>query len=54
MEKIRVDKVNCSSPIAFFILWSLILLWMLLSICNDFGNGPNQSLLDLIGAMLKL
>lgn len=49
MEGTRVDKVKCSRPVVFFIIWGLIFLWMLLSICNDFGNGPNQSLLDLIG-----
>ena len=49
MEGTRVDKVKCSRPVVFFTFWSIILLWMLLSICNDWGNGPNQSLLDLIG-----
>lgn len=49
MEINRVDKVKCSKPIVFFIIWILIFLWMLLSICNDWGNGLDQSLLDLIG-----
>lgn len=49
MEKKRIDTIRCYHPIGFYICWGIVFLWMILSICNDWGEGPYQFVLDLLG-----
>lgn len=49
MEKVRVDIIKCMNPVVFWVCWTSILLWMVLSIHNDWGDGPCQYMLDLFG-----
>ena len=49
MEKKRIDAIRCYHPIGFYVCWGIVFLWMFLSICNDWGEGPNQLVLDLFG-----
>ena len=49
MEKVKIDKMECRYPTLFNVMWIAIVVWMVVSIANYFGQWLEPDMLDGFG-----